>query len=228
MLLDVGSVLGGIGLAVVAFVVVILVCVVILRLLAAILPSYEDRDAPPVARTRRILRGGRAVEPRPSATERRGTRGVSVGTCAPTPGPVNIHKRSFMKDSFMGSDAPSRPPRRALPGSIAAGASDLSVHFEGLANPTRLLIVERLAATSEMRVSELADFCQVSQPRMSWHLRILRKAEVIRTRREGREVFCRLDREAIATHFKSFARLISSAGVPAEITSTTPIHEGAS
>ena len=94
--------------------------------------------------------------------------------------------------------------------------------------PTRLLIVERLAATSEMRVSELADFCQVSQPRMSWHLRILRKAEVIRTRREGREVFCRLDRDAIANHFKSFSRLISSAGVPTEITSPTPIHEGAS
>jgi hypothetical protein len=45
MLLDIGSVLGGLGLAVVAFVVVILVCVVILRLLAVILPSYEDRDA---------------------------------------------------------------------------------------------------------------------------------------------------------------------------------------
>ena len=45
MLLDIGSVLGGIGLAVVAFVVVVLVCVVILRLLAAILPSYEARDA---------------------------------------------------------------------------------------------------------------------------------------------------------------------------------------
>src|SRR5580704_8813001 len=45
MLLDIGSVLGGVGLAVVAFVVVILVCVVILRLLAVILPSYEDRDA---------------------------------------------------------------------------------------------------------------------------------------------------------------------------------------
>jgi ArsR family transcriptional regulator len=133
-----------------------------------------------------------------------------------------------MKDSFIRPDRPARAPRRALPGSIAAGASDLSVHFEGLANPTRLLIVERLAATSEMRVSELADFCQVSQPRMSWHLRILRRAEVIRTRRDGREVFCRLDREAIADHFKSFARLISVAGVPADITSTTPVHEGAS
>jgi hypothetical protein len=46
VLLDIGSVIGGIGLAFVGFVVVILVCVVILRLLAAILPSYEDRTPP--------------------------------------------------------------------------------------------------------------------------------------------------------------------------------------
>jgi hypothetical protein len=41
VLLDIGSVFGGIALAVVAFVVVILVCVVILRLLSAILPPYQ-------------------------------------------------------------------------------------------------------------------------------------------------------------------------------------------
>jgi hypothetical protein len=44
VVLDIPSVLGGVGLAVIGFVVVILVCVVILRLLAAILPSYEDRS----------------------------------------------------------------------------------------------------------------------------------------------------------------------------------------
>src|SRR5215472_13781578 len=113
-----------------------------------------------------------------------------------------MHNRSFMKDSFMETPPrAARRPLRAIPGSIAAGASDLSVHFEGLANPTRLMIVELLANSPEMRVSELADYCRVSQPRMSWHLRILRKADVIRTRRDGREVFCRLDREAIANHF---------------------------
>jgi ArsR family transcriptional regulator len=89
-------------------------------------------------------------------------------------------------------------------------APDLSLHFEGLANPTRLKIVERLAAAAEVRVSELAEFCKVSQPRMSWHLRILRRAQVIRTRRDGREVFCRLDREAIADHLRSFVRLMAS------------------
>jgi hypothetical protein len=41
VLLDIASVLGGFALAVVAFVVVILVCVIILRLLAVILPPYQ-------------------------------------------------------------------------------------------------------------------------------------------------------------------------------------------
>lgn len=128
-------------------------------------------------------------------------------------------------------DPARRQPRRAIPGSIAAGANDLSVAFEGLANPTRLLIVESLAATLEMRVSELAELCMVSQPRMSWHLRILRKAEIIRTRRDGREVFCRLDREAIANHLRAFVHLISAradANADALIQSLQPISEGIS
>jgi hypothetical protein len=61
MLIDIGSVLGGIGLAVVAFVVVMLVCVVILRLLAAILPSYEARDTP-VAPADRVSEDAAAPE----------------------------------------------------------------------------------------------------------------------------------------------------------------------
>ena len=108
-----------------------------------------------------------------------------------------------------------RPPRRAVPGAIAAGAFDLSVHFEGLANPTRLAIVEVLARAGEVGVSELAELCKVSQPRMSWHLRILRHAQVISTRREGREVLCRLDREAIARHLQSFVQILGGGTDPA-------------
>jgi len=128
-------------------------------------------------------------------------------------------------------DPTRRPARRALPGSIAAGARDLSVAFEGLANPTRLLIVESLATTAEMRVSELAELCMVSQPRMSWHLRILRKAEIIRTRRDGREVFCRLDRDAIAAHLRAFVSLVSArsdSSSDALTQSLQPVSEGIS
>jgi hypothetical protein len=44
VLLDIGTVFAGIGVAVVGFVVVVVVCVVILRLLNALLPSYDDRS----------------------------------------------------------------------------------------------------------------------------------------------------------------------------------------
>jgi DNA-binding transcriptional ArsR family regulator len=140
-------------------------------------------------------------------------------------------KGSFMKESVMRS----KPPRRAVPGAIAAGAFDLSVHFEGLANPTRLAIVEILAGSGGTRVSELAELCMVSQPRMSWHLRILRRAQIITTQREGREVICHLDRDAIARHLQSFVDLVSGArqpGVAAPsgqvIEALTPVSEGLS
>src|SRR6202035_3591351 len=78
----------------------------------------------------------------------------------------SMHNVSFIKGNVMqvpvrAPDPARRPVRRAIPGSIAAGASDLSVAFEGLANPTRLRIVESLAGAGEMRGSELADLHMV-------------------------------------------------------------------
>jgi len=105
-------------------------------------------------------------------------------------------------------------------GSLTPSLLDLSIHFEGLANPTRLRIIERLATAGELRVSELAEHCKVSQPRMSWHLRILRNAHVIMNRRDGREVFCRLDREAIAAHAGTFKAIVSAGPPPSQIAST--------
>ena len=110
---------------------------------------------------------------------------------------------------MQGAIAPGSGSRSPIP---MATALELSSHFEGLAHPTRLKIIERLAAAAEMRVSELAEFCKVSQPRMSWHLRQLRRSELIRTRREGREVYCRLDRESIARHLRNFVRLLQTGG----------------
>ena len=117
------------------------------------------------------------------------------------------------------SPVPRRTRRLLAEVTPIPSAVDLSLHFEGLAHPTRIKIVERLAATMEMRVSELAEMCKVSQPRMSWHLRILRRAQVIRTRREGREVFCRLDRDAISAHMRSFMRLMVVKGSEGDLLS---------
>ena len=76
--------------------------------------------------------------------------------------------------------------------------NELPDHFLAFANPTRLRILERLAQAGEVNVNDLAVYLHMSQPRISWHLRMLRVGGVIRTRREGRQVYCSLDVENIA------------------------------
>jgi ArsR family transcriptional regulator len=71
--------------------------------------------------------------------------------------------------------------------------NELPDHFLALANPTRLRILERLAHAGEVNVNDLAQYLHMSQPRISWHLRMLRLGGVIRTRRMGRLVYCSLD-----------------------------------
>jgi ArsR family transcriptional regulator, arsenate/arsenite/antimonite-responsive transcriptional repressor len=75
---------------------------------------------------------------------------------------------------------------------------ELPDHFLALANPTRLRILQRLGAVGEESVNDLAGYLRMSQPRISWHLRMLRVGGVIRTRREGRMVYCSVDVENIA------------------------------
>jgi DNA-binding transcriptional ArsR family regulator len=95
---------------------------------------------------------------------------------------------------------------------VLSGASpaewELAAYFEGLGNPTRLRILSRLAQVKEARVSDVALLLGISQPRMSWHLRLLRRARIVVTKREGREVFCRLDRDSIAASLQRFAALL--------------------
>jgi DNA-binding transcriptional ArsR family regulator len=75
---------------------------------------------------------------------------------------------------------------------------ELPDHFLAFANPTRLRILERLGKVGEENVNDLAAHLRMSQPRISWHLRMLRVGGVVRTRREGRQVYCSLDIDNIA------------------------------
>jgi Bacterial regulatory protein, arsR family len=55
----------------------------------------------------------------------------------------------------------------------------------------RLRIVQRLAR-GEARVTDLIGQVGLSQPLVSWHLGRLRLANLVETRRSGRETICRL------------------------------------
>jgi ArsR family transcriptional regulator len=75
--------------------------------------------------------------------------------------------------------------------------NELPDHFLGFANPTRLRILQRLGEMGEVNVTELAEYMHMSQPRISWHVRMLRLGGIIRVRRTGRQVWCSLDVENI-------------------------------
>ena len=86
-----------------------------------------------------------------------------------------------------------------------------AIIHKALADPTRLRIVARLAGSSAT-VSELVAMTDLSQPLVSWHLRRLRVAGIVTTRRSGREVICSLDRESLSRfHEEEHAML----GIPA-------------
>ena len=97
---------------------------------------------------------------------------------------------------------------------IQAPRHELPDHFLGFANPTRLRILERLGQKGEENVNDLAAYLHMSQPRISWHLRMLRVGGIIRTRREGRQVYCSLDVENIA---RERARLDQLLGIKDQV-----------
>ena len=85
---------------------------------------------------------------------------------------------------------------------------ELPIHFRALANPTRLRILEHLAGADELSVNDLARGLRMSQPRISWHLQLLRVGGAVRTRRVGRLVYCSLDRETIRSRQEELGELL--------------------
>jgi DNA-binding transcriptional ArsR family regulator len=62
-----------------------------------------------------------------------------------------------------------------------------SLIFKALADPTRRAIFERLTRKGEQTVHALTGSFAVSQPAISKHLTVLKRANLVRHRREGRE-----------------------------------------
>ena len=70
--------------------------------------------------------------------------------------------------------------------------------FKSLADPTRRLLFERLLREGELTVRVLTDNSGVSQPAVSKHLGVLKKANLVKHRRAGREVRYAADPKGLA------------------------------
>ncbi len=70
--------------------------------------------------------------------------------------------------------------------------------FRALADPTRRAIFERLSRDGEQTVHALTDRSGVSQPAISKHLTVLKRAKLVRHRHEGRETHYSARPQALA------------------------------
>jgi ArsR family transcriptional regulator len=85
------------------------------------------------------------------------------------------------------------------------------VVHKALADPTRLRILQRLGG-GEGTISDLIRHVDLSQPLVSWHVRRLRAAGLVETRRSGRETICSLRRETLASFWSQARELLGMEG----------------
>ena len=86
--------------------------------------------------------------------------------------------------------------------------------YRALGDETRLRMIGLLAEVGPMPVNRLSREVGMSQPLISWHLRILRLAGIVDTERQGRTVICRLRTDAFEELHDAEGRLVGgTAGV---------------
>lgn len=87
--------------------------------------------------------------------------------------------------------------------------------FQGAADPTRLAILRQLAAGGGVCACDFTACCDVAQPTVSHHLKVLREAGWVRTERRASFIYYFLRPEAL-DRFRSLAGELTPAfGLPA-------------
>jgi len=82
--------------------------------------------------------------------------------------------------------------------------------FQALADPTRLAIVRELASVAEVCACDFSTCCDVRQPTVSHHLKVLREAGVVDAERRGTWIYYRLA-PAAAERLRGLAAELSGA-----------------
>ena len=101
--------------------------------------------------------------------------------------------------------------------------TELEKLTRALADKVRLNIVRILAnSQQEVNVTDLTQQLLISQPLVSWHLAILRRNGLVRTRRQGRQVYCSLDAARCQQCIQWLGAVIS--GAPLQAPTAAPAN----
>ena len=94
-----------------------------------------------------------------------------------------------------------------------AKSSDPEIRLlSALADPTRLEILRQLAGSAEVCACDFTSCCDVSQPTISHHVRVLRDAGVVTSERRGSWVFYRIAPDLIE-RLSAIARTLVPGGI---------------
>ncbi|MBV8064034.1 MAG: helix-turn-helix transcriptional regulator [Actinobacteria bacterium] len=85
----------------------------------------------------------------------------------------------------------------STPSLDADEADQLAARFKALADPARVSILNRLAASDEVCVCNFVDALDLAQPTVSHHLKVLRDAGLVESTRRGTWAYYRLVPEAV-------------------------------
>ena len=72
---------------------------------------------------------------------------------------------------------------------------ELKQFFHSLSDESRLKIVRMLIDNSELCVCDFMRLLKLSQPHVSFHIRVLKEANIINCKKVGRWVHCSLNKE---------------------------------
>lgn len=89
--------------------------------------------------------------------------------------------------------------------------------FRGLADPTRLAILELLAEAGELRVKDLVDQLGGSQSNISGHVACLKDCGLVSDRPEGRQVFYRISAPEVVWALRSAEEVLAVSGQQIEL-----------
>ncbi len=94
-------------------------------------------------------------------------------------------------------------------GAMDKRVRELKPYLAAVADATRLCILQELSQHQELPVHDISEALVLSQPLTSWHLLILKRANLVTTRKSGRQVLYRLDREHLLAYQAQFAALMA-------------------
>jgi ArsR family transcriptional regulator len=87
--------------------------------------------------------------------------------------------------------------------------------LQGAADPTRLAILRQLAAEEAVCACDFTDCCDLTQPTVSHHLKVLRESGWVVSDRRGSNIWYRLRPEAIERFRQIAGELAPSLATPA-------------